>query len=326
MSSVVVLPPAQSRHDATFDGMPTEIREKIWKMSLPGPRVVYLEHKAITSAWSDMQLPDDSASYRADYRAPFGLRSPSIVSMLYVNKQSREIALKYGNYKRAFGTRWMSGMTWINFDQDTLYLDWGFTKATKEECDKAAYGPFDFNEGHAGRVRSLALYDHAGINTSIDNDPKGYNGWLYRILKNFNNLYELAIVSKSHDYSKKELTDLIRFETVTDVDGQLKEYEEIMKDTFAREFIDALEKKDQELLREVKENAPVNREDLIPWDHHDYWVIPEVVYNTMTTIEKGTKLVDMIKEYEWKEEGEVEIYGYMKDGVFVEYSNGEDED
>jgi hypothetical protein len=91
-----------------FPKLATELRHKIWKMALPGPRVVAVKYSKAT------KLPFSPA------------RIPAI---LQVNRESRDEALK--SYTLAFGLDGADGKIFFNFSTDILVYDEDFALQTK---------------------------------------------------------------------------------------------------------------------------------------------------------------------------------------------------
>jgi len=74
--------------------------------------------------------------------------------------ESYKVAAKA--YSLVFGTKEAFPSTWFNFEEDTLYLDWGWQ-------NWHAYKPTDFLEGEAIRVRHLAI--DGEVSLSSDSRP-----------------------------------------------------------------------------------------------------------------------------------------------------------
>jgi hypothetical protein len=91
-----------------FPKLATELRLKVWKMVLPGPRVVVVEYSKKT------KLPFSPA------------RIPVI---LQVNRESRDEALK--SYTLAFGLDGADGKIFFDFSNDIFVFDEDFASQTK---------------------------------------------------------------------------------------------------------------------------------------------------------------------------------------------------
>jgi hypothetical protein len=86
-----------------WESLPFEIREMILIAALPGPRIVFLQHR---------QDPH------------FEFTSQSSSPLLDFCQGTIYDRVTKG-YIKAFGTKEAAADTWINFDIDVLYLDWG---------------------------------------------------------------------------------------------------------------------------------------------------------------------------------------------------------
>lgn len=84
-----------------FSSLPLELREEIWSLTLPGPRVMRLNRSSITK------------SYLTD-RASYGGNHPCALS---VNRESRAVALR--KLKLRFGAYW-------NMAIDFPYVELGY--------------------------------------------------------------------------------------------------------------------------------------------------------------------------------------------------------
>jgi hypothetical protein len=97
-----------------FPKLPAEIRLKIWKNALPGPRIIRMELKY------GARVPVKAGEKRKPKIAHFvGSRSRPVG--LQVCRESRIEALK--EYELAFPTKTSPAQTYINFAMDTMVLD-----------------------------------------------------------------------------------------------------------------------------------------------------------------------------------------------------------
>ncbi|KAL7962728.1 hypothetical protein V8C34DRAFT_161222 [Trichoderma compactum] len=95
-----------------FSRLPTELRLKIWKLSLPSPRLVSVQCGADITAFS--KYNPDSAEYA-------GCTSPTRIPVnLQVCTESRTEALK--SYQPSLGFFRGDGLVYFNYDIDILYF------------------------------------------------------------------------------------------------------------------------------------------------------------------------------------------------------------
>ena len=97
-----------------FPRLPAEIRLKIWKNALPGPRIIRMELK------HGVQVPLKEGEKKKPKVTRF-ISSRSRPVGLHVYRESRIEALK--EYELAFPTKTSPAQTYINFAIDTLVLD-----------------------------------------------------------------------------------------------------------------------------------------------------------------------------------------------------------
>lgn len=259
--------------------------------------------------WSDMNI--NSAKSRSEFRDrepstpiwppqhPFGFRSPSTVNLLYVNSESREVALKH--YERAFGTEWKSPMTWFDFKVDTLYVDWGFAKRTKAKCDAYAFAAWSFG-GCAAKVKTLATYDHAGINTAVEDD-NDFQDWYRGILKHFCHLEELVLVDRYHYNRDDHRTDLVMMDEVVAFRQAMKIYKDEKGKSYSEEAAKKVLEEHEDWRHVFKYRAGlVDVYDMNPSGpfHHDNddWDIPQFSRRTITTNSRLKKYEKAMKAFE----------------------------
>jgi hypothetical protein len=97
-----------------FSKLPTEIRLKIWKNALPGPRIIRMELK------HSVRVPLKEGEKKKPKVTRLISSRPRPVG-LHVCRESRIEALK--EYELAFPTKTSPAQTYINFAVDTLVLD-----------------------------------------------------------------------------------------------------------------------------------------------------------------------------------------------------------
>lgn len=94
-----------------FPNLPRELRDKIWKQSLPGPRVVEI--------FPPLKNENGGGVYGQEL--DISPRSSAVFSTLHVCWESREIALKY--YQPEFHHVLGGRPIYFNFETDTLFLN-----------------------------------------------------------------------------------------------------------------------------------------------------------------------------------------------------------
>lgn len=122
----------EDRTFAPFPRIPPEIRIKIWKQALPGPRTItVVPHLELSAA--ERRTP---IAFRLDDE-PTPVKtttSPIATPLLHVCKESRHEALKV--YQVAFQERFMGmGGFYFDFSRDTLYL-------MEDTLDQFCDGPY----------------------------------------------------------------------------------------------------------------------------------------------------------------------------------------
>jgi hypothetical protein len=210
-----------------FSLLPKELRLYIWELSLPGPRVVFLEAwylKPFNShcIFSDRGVVIDSRQLVGQSRelgelhyvtfedephaiqdekildgfgppwALFGLRSKSSIPLLYVCRESYKVTSTY--YERAFGTVSAFPQTWFNFKSDTLYLDFMLPYDT-------FFRP-DYISDDIKRVERLAIFVHPDAET-LPIAPQSLSELVHELLCVFGNVRELYFVVKRYNSSDR---------------------------------------------------------------------------------------------------------------------------
>jgi len=90
-----------------FPSLPTELRLKIWKMSLPGPRILEVRYDVRSCQFT----PCTTLVTHPEHLTP-----PNLLT----NSESRAVALKH--YKRSFPNVLCPAGLWIDFEKDTIYI------------------------------------------------------------------------------------------------------------------------------------------------------------------------------------------------------------
>lgn len=78
----------------------------------------------------------------------------------------------------------------------------------------------------------------------------------------------------------------------------LKKLEEAMGKPYNDDVIRDLDKVNDELQEEAYSLAPAEEEELFPNDIHDYWVVPEFSYKTITTKDRWDTYSKALEAYE----------------------------
>jgi 2EXR family len=110
-----------------FRKLPLELRDKIWKLCLPGPRTARIYHDPKDMAF--IAMPEIETGVSPFWRAK-AVAGPVPV-LLHINKESRSIGMKY--YKLMFSEQTLGRPIYFDVTQDTLCL-------TGDEALRAFYG------------------------------------------------------------------------------------------------------------------------------------------------------------------------------------------
>lgn len=112
MSSRCKIPAPEDPAFQLFPFLPIEMRLKIWKLSIPGPRILKIENSGF---WNPKVHGVPFPSYLAVQIE--GYSAPGMLSACY---ESRQVALKV--YELAFGARLYGKPVWFDFQNDSLYF------------------------------------------------------------------------------------------------------------------------------------------------------------------------------------------------------------
>ena len=97
-----------------FSRLPTELRDMIWELAVPGPRLVEVHFNA--NLKEQCSGEDDAVTRRKPLKHRFLAKLPVL---LHVCRDSRAIGLKY--YELALGCKGYSKPVFFNFKEDILY-------------------------------------------------------------------------------------------------------------------------------------------------------------------------------------------------------------
>ncbi|QSZ33613.1 hypothetical protein DSL72_005181 [Monilinia vaccinii-corymbosi] len=131
-TNVIQLPvttetPQTTKTLSRFKELAPELRNAIWKLNIPGDRIVDI----IYDKGQDKYL-----SFRA-----------KIPSLLHVNREARSFAQQF--YQLAFPTRTNPAHIWIRFDRDTIYFtDWLAGHNKKHWFEHVNIGPLGKKKGY----------------------------------------------------------------------------------------------------------------------------------------------------------------------------------
>jgi hypothetical protein len=184
------LPPSPPNTFPKFAELPAELRCLIWKMALPGSRIILLEHRRkkddAISLKSGMRI--DRLGFRADSPPP---------SILLVCHEAYEVASRY--YTPAFSNARGTSVpeTYFDFKTDVLYLGPEYIGPT---VDRRLYQErilyvieHELHHDDLSRVENLAIW--------FDNFFRGpfrLTIYLSRLLSHFSNIKSVTIVNKKY--------------------------------------------------------------------------------------------------------------------------------
>lgn len=113
----------------------------------------------------------------------------------------------------------MGPSVWINFEVDTLYVDWGYQPGGGAGSRRLSYLPWDFGDDRK-KVRNLAVFD-ADYMHDLEPTRLGYTSWIDTILRGFGNVKELTVVDRYHSIEKGNCGDLVVWEKMVHVEASL---------------------------------------------------------------------------------------------------------
>ena len=154
---------------ARFRDLPKELRLQIWTHSLPGPRIVLVERHLFDVELDKGGEGEQQEAFDHSNRAEptyFSAPSPNgfITALLSTWEESRSLV------KKQYSLIFPRSSTWISFETDFLYLDWGtryfrnhyepehFNASFLEDWDYLLEHP-EFNLSLAKQVKNLILYE-----------------------------------------------------------------------------------------------------------------------------------------------------------------------
>jgi hypothetical protein len=148
-----------------FSQLPTELRLKVWKYALPGPRLVELTVQSPERPDIEYGTTQSSAQ---NLRWLWVINNAKSPALLYVSHEAREVAL--GSYE-ATGAWEPSFRPWrkayINYSADTLYFS-ALTYRALLFSRRGAHSKFDKKSINLSRIRSLALASWPRIRQSVE--------------------------------------------------------------------------------------------------------------------------------------------------------------
>lgn len=175
--------PAAATTFTCFRKLPPELREKVWSLALPGPRVVQMRIKLTVAKYSKHQRG-------------FHLKSTTLIpNMLHTCSESRTIALQH--YELGMASHLSRGHTYIDFARDIIYFgdineNQGFTMASLLR---------DIPEKDVSKIRKLA------VSQNVWNSKPFCNA---HVLLDFSNLEELTLVMEREGVGKCRNAALIK--------------------------------------------------------------------------------------------------------------------
>jgi len=188
-----------------FRDLPKELRLQIWTHALPGPRIILVERHLfnieLDKAGEEVQHEAFDRSNRAE---PTYFSSPSpngsITTLLGTCEESHSLVKK--NYSLIFPR----SSTWISFEMDFLYLNWGtryfrnhyepehFNASFPEDWDDVLEHP-EFDSSLAKKVKNLIVYEEVIAARFQDTKEE----WLVqKVLQIFSSVETLVLADQFH--------------------------------------------------------------------------------------------------------------------------------
>jgi hypothetical protein len=109
-------PKQSERTFSLFPKLPPELRNKIWKLSLPGPRIIRITHDPRNMA--TVKIQEIGAGPSPFWRAK--ANAGPVPALLHVNKEARSFASKY--YSLTFEKQTQGRPVYFDATRDTLHL------------------------------------------------------------------------------------------------------------------------------------------------------------------------------------------------------------
>lgn len=136
-----------------FTLLPTELRLKIWKLALPGPRVVEVTVKSPERP----EVEYGTSQGNAPNLRWFWIIKGTSPALLYVNHEARDVTLESYETPGAWDTNFSPWRrAYMDYKVDTLYLSTLLYKALLFSR-KGSYSKFDTQSIDLHKVQSLAL-------------------------------------------------------------------------------------------------------------------------------------------------------------------------
>ncbi|KAH6670100.1 hypothetical protein B0J14DRAFT_597873, partial [Halenospora varia] len=292
--------PIDARLFPSFSLLPTEIRQQIWQYTIQ-PRVVKLDchllHSYSHRVWSDKDIydyydddfftertccwPGDECSHKSALSPRFGFKSQSLVSELYVCRESRAVVLP--SYTTAFWSR-STESVWFNFQLDTLYVDW--------QCagHPDVLWPVKELGDDIAKVEKLAIWHAkpAQLDTIMLENGEGwayrsqfpgfYSGdfelKLERFLIHFSNVKTVTLVHRQHTLESDELKDLVELNGMYEIQHSLKTFNRATKYYYNDMERDRLDE-EQDSLANARQQSEIDLDIMFIVGR---WIMPELDY------------------------------------------------
>ncbi|KAL2074549.1 hypothetical protein VTL71DRAFT_8327 [Oculimacula yallundae] len=177
-----------------FGELRTELRLKIWELSLPGPRIVFIE------------VTHSNGSLGTGFSSP--CPRPNL---LLACKESYDVASKH--YEQAFGTDHALPQIWFDFHTDVLYLDYDWPRISD----------LGLSELECGKVRHLAILETTVESFEFEiEELEDYEDYLSAfVLPEFPNLKRLTISKHGPFHTRKDAAHLLFADVGEPGDGML---------------------------------------------------------------------------------------------------------
>ena len=176
-------PNQSERTFGLFPKLPPELRNKIWKLSLPGPRVIRITHDPRNMA--TVKIQEIGAGPSPFWRAK--ANAGPVPALLHVNKEARSLASQY--YSLAFEKQTQGRPVYFDAPRDTLHLP-------NREGIRAFYGrlhPEHCIQKTAKDLEHMLDTEKSVLNLAICSIQWGQGPSPARILPRYPNLAHLAL-------------------------------------------------------------------------------------------------------------------------------------
>jgi hypothetical protein len=167
-----------------FSELPTELRLKVWTLSLPAPRIVVLKYN---------YAPSDQSHGPSHDQAMRGCTSPTLIpSNLHINREARNEALL--SYNLSFNIHHERAKIFFNPAIDILYFGpkEGYLDSFKQFTDASSM----IVKSELAKVKRLAVHENLFSQSNENVSATRIKEFWEYVQRKFTNVEEVVVVSK----------------------------------------------------------------------------------------------------------------------------------